>query len=330
MNVVHFERAQVGGTSIERLFEVVREALPSSLSVERAVCPEPTRGIGAVFRNGKWARGRQGSVNHVVGDVHYLVPFLRWSKTVLTVHDVRYLDDEPKWLKKFVLLVLWTWLPVTLARTVTVISPFTRDRLLCYVPWARAKVRVVPNCITALPARRPAIDAPLERPNLLHVGVTPNKNLEATVAALAGYRCRLRIVGRLSDAQRSLLDASGLEHEVHSDVSHDELLRLYERSDALLFLTRYEGFGLPILEAQAAGVPVITTDIEVTRFVGGDACVYLQVPFDGPLASALDGVMKNPERYAELQRLGFANVERFSVDRIAAEYERAYRDVLAD
>ncbi len=329
MKVVHFERAQVGGTSIERLFEIVREALPPAFEVERAVCPEPTRGIGAVLRNGAWSRGHQGDVNHVVGDVHYLVPFLSWSKTVLTVHDVRYLDEEPRWLKRFVLLVLWTWLPVTLARSVTVISPFTRDRLLHYVPWARAKVRIVPNCVTALPARRPAIDAPLDRPTLLHVGVTPNKNLEATVQALAGYPCRLRIVGRLSDSQRSLLEASGLEHEVHTDVPHDELLRLYEQSDALLFLTRYEGFGLPILEAQAAGVPVFTSDLEVARFVGGDACVYLELPPSGQrLTSALDEVLKDPAKFAEMQRLGFRNVERFSVESVAAEYERAYRDVL--
>lgn len=327
--VVHFERARTGGMSIERLFEVVRDALAPSVDVARAVCPEPSSGFGAVFRNGLWASKHQGQVNHVVGDVHYLVPFLRWSKTVLTVHDLRYLDEEPRLLKKLVLLVLWTWLPVTLARTVTVISPFTRERLLRYVPWARTKVKIVPNCVTALPRRRGPIAGPIERPTLLHLGVTPNKNLEATVQALEGYSCRLLIVGRVSEEQRALLAASSVEHQLYADVSHQEMLRIYEQVDALLFLSRYEGFGLPILEAQAAAVPVFTSDLEVTRFVGGKGCTYLALPPQGPLLkTALDGVLKDPLRFAEMQRLGEENVARFSARAVAADYERVYREVL--
>ena len=76
----------------------------------------------------------------------------------------------------------------------------------------------------------------------------------------SGLRLRLRIVGPLSDRQRSLLRSLDLDWTSAQQLSGEEMVREYRESDLLVFASTYEGFGLPIVEAQAIGLPVITSE----------------------------------------------------------------------
>jgi glycosyltransferase involved in cell wall biosynthesis len=107
-----------------------------------------------------------------------------------------------------------------------------------------------------------------------------------------------------------------------TDVSNEELRALYSNAIALLFPSRHEGFGWPILEAQACGCPVITSDRAPVSEVAGGAAILID-PED-PVAAA-EQILRERHRLAELPAAGFANLPRFSIDRAIEGYLAAYQ-----
>ena len=99
--------------------------------------------------------------------------------------------------------------------------------------------------------------------------------------------------------------------------------------DLLVFVSTYEGFGLPILEAQATGRPVITSNVLSMPEVAGDSACLVD-PFD--VSSIRKGILKviNDPAYREkLIKRGFENVKRFQPDKIAEQYADIYRGLFA-
>ncbi|MEX0691690.1 MAG: glycosyltransferase family 1 protein, partial [Gemmatimonadales bacterium] len=105
---------------------------------------------------------------------------------------------------------------------------------------------------------------------LLHVGsVTDRKNLPGVLAALAGLRARginarlCQVGGRFTPAQHRLIAQQGLGPHVHQTprATEVQLIEAYRSADVLLFPSLYEGFGLPVLEAMAVGLPVVVSNI---------------------------------------------------------------------
>ena len=137
-------------------------------------------------------------------------------------------------------------------------------------PALHAKIRVVPNCVRAefAPSPRP-FDA--HAPVFLQVGTGWNKNLERVVEALRGIDCTLAVVGPLSEAQRAQVEAAGVRFISHGRVSDEELVAVYKACDAVIFVSLFEGFGLPIVEAQATGRAGVTTDPSAKPEAAGEA-----------------------------------------------------------
>jgi glycosyltransferase involved in cell wall biosynthesis len=106
------------------------------------------------------------------------------------------------------------------------------------------------------------------------------------------------------------------------------LQQIYAGADAFLFLTRYEGFGLPIVESQALGVPVVCSDIPVLREVGGDGAVYVERTDAGAVADALFRLLAQPGERRRLTAAGIANVRRFSWADMAHRTADAYREAV--
>ena len=160
-----------------------------------------------------------------------------------------------------------------------------------------------------------ALGAPAERRKfvVLHVGLcVPRKEIPRALAALALLRARgvdaalVQIGGRFDAAQRARIAALGVERHVLQEpaVSEESLIAAYHAADALVLPSSYEGFGLPALEAMAAGLPVVTTGAGGTREVVGDAA--LLVPSGDPegLAEALHRLATDASRRADLATRG--------------------------
>jgi glycosyltransferase involved in cell wall biosynthesis len=301
----------------------VRAHLPADIRAVVGHCPRPSKGILNRIINILWAWRHQGETNHITGDVHYLTCLLRKKQTVLTIADCVSLERS-NGLKHWLLWFFWYWLPEKRCAKITVISEFTKSNLLGYLRCDPKKIEVV-HC----PAPRGFNPYPKpfnsDCPVVLQVGTDWNKNLERVAVALKGIPCRLEIVGRLKEEQRAILEANGIAYVNHVGVSDEELLSLYQSCDLVVFASTYEGFGLPIVEAQAAGRPVITSNRCSMPEVAGDAGCLV----DPERAESIrEGILKviHDQAYREdLVHKGFENVKRFAPEKISAQYAALYR-----
>ena len=114
-------------------------------------------------------------------------------------------------------------------------------------------------------------------------------------------------------------------------VKDDDLARLYSGAMALIFPSRYEGFGLPILEAMACGCPVITTREASMPEVAGDAALYMKDPDDAEgLGSMLKELSANPETRRQWAERGLAQARRFSWRKTAESTFGAFEETFCE
>jgi len=313
--------------SIEQVFELVRSHLPERFEPEVAVSSYPSKGFLGRVRSMLEARRRQGDVNHVVGDVHFLVLVLDPARTILTIHDCEFMERAPR-LKRWIYLWVWLRLPVWRSRIVVVPTEAVRDDLERYVRFDRRKVRIIADPVAPVfvPTPRPFNR---EEPVILQVGTRPNKNLERVVMALGGIRSRLVVLGPLTQEQRRLLDASHVRYEQFIDLSHEEVGRRYRDCDVVVFASTKEGFGLPIIEAQASGRPVVAGNRPpLPDVAGGAAC--LVDPFDVlSIRAGIRRLIEDADYRERLVRDGLLNVARFEARAIAHGYAAVYDEILA-
>jgi glycosyltransferase involved in cell wall biosynthesis len=164
----------------------------------------------------------------------------------------------------------------------------------------------------------------------------PHKNWDRLVRALAlvdeAVRPRLVITGaRGEDPIAPVVDETGMADwvELRGWVEDAELADLRSRARALAFPTLAEGFGLPILEAMAEGLPVIASDLPVLREVGGDAALWFD-PLDlESIADAIRTVATRPEVLPAMAAAGLEQARLFSWERVATETLEVFRTALA-
>ncbi len=105
----------------------------------------------------------------------------------------------------------------------------------------------------------------------------------------------------------------------------DSLETIYKDADLVVLLSSYEGFGLPVLEAQGAGLPVLCSDIPVLREVGGEGAVYVDRENQNAVVNALHHLISDAEYYAMISERAVANIQNFSWDEAASQTLDIYR-----
>ena len=322
---------------IEELFASVARAFPTWVQHAVATAPRDRANPGSLAANLVWASSlKDCDVIHLTGDIHYAVLGIWRCPVVLTIHDLRIIE-EARGVRRLLFWWLWFYLPCLRATRVTVISEFTKSRLLATCRVDPRKVRVIPNCVSAefvaqpkpWPASTDGHRPPLQgKVSVLLVGTTDNKNLTRVVEACSGLDVRLCILGKPTETQQTQLAEQGVEHEIHHGLSRQEVVALYQSCDLVCFVSTYEGFGMPILEAQAIGRPVLTSDLSPMREVAG-AGALLADPFD--VTSIRDGLRRilNEENLrSALIGHGFENVKKFSAEAVGMQYAETYLDVI--
>ena len=263
--------------------------------------------------------------------------------TVATVHDLAF-RRLPWTVREETRSALDGQFQRTLARASAVItvSQAVRDELLAAEPIGAGRVTAIHHGPGHLSARKGgALPAGTPERYVLHVGtIEPRKNIELLLAVWEAWAAEdraapaLLLCGRrgwksdaLHEAFARAAAAGWLRHPGYVD--DDTLAALYRRALAVVCPSRYEGFGLPLVEALAAGTPVVASDIPVFREVAGDAAVF--VPVDDPAAwkRALVDVARDASLRERLAGLGRDRAGAFdwstAAARTRAVLERAAR-----
>lgn len=267
------------------------------------------------------------------------------GKFVATIHDVKPLvlgqqRPRPSFHDRLLSLVIgdrWTRLDHVVTdsrcsqRDILRLLPLTEDRVTVVYPGVDQE-RFAPAASHEEGERA--------KPYVLCVaGDDPAKNVETLIEAFArlprGIRERYDLVlaGDVEkrDGLVDVVNRMGLVDRVRfpGPVSDDQLVRLYRQARLFVFPSRYEGFGLPVLEAMACGCPVISSNASSLPEVVGDAGVLVEPDDVEGLSREMRSLLSDEGRRDELRKRGLVRARQFSWDETARRMVEIYRTVAA-
>jgi glycosyltransferase involved in cell wall biosynthesis len=278
-----------------------------------------------IFKNIFSYSKNKSSIKHITGDIHYMA-LITGKNTVLTIHDSGS-AIKGNIIKRFYVKLFWFWLPAFLVSRITVISEFTKGELEKIIPFSKKKIRVVYNPLSPM-VQFSVNQFNAEQPKILCIGTKSNKNLERLILAVSELNCEITIVGKLTNAQQTLLNVHRINYINKFDLSFQQILELYKKSDIVSFVSTYEGFGMPIIESQAIGRPVITSNFGAMKEIAGDGACYID-PYDiDSIRNGLLTVINNKDYRDNLIQEGLSNANRFKPEIIGSKYYELYKEVL--
>jgi glycosyltransferase involved in cell wall biosynthesis len=322
-----FRKAEIEFNSIETLFSGLMRILTNNVEVTSLNCPSSRANLSGIWSNILFCISLPKEIVHITGHINYCAIFCG-NKTILTIHDIGSFKKN-SWIKSLLFSFLWFQLPIYFSKNVTVISEFTKNEILRLYPWCISKLVVIPNSVNCEFIHQPFIFNEIV-PTILLVGTKENKNLERVIIALEGLSCKLVILGRLSEIQISFLEKHYIRYINLNDLSLNEVVKVYSESDLLCFASVYEGFGLPILEAQATGRPVVTSNLGAMLEVAGESACLVD-PFDiDSIRSGVERIILDNEYREQLIEKGFQNVKKYRLETIANQYYSLYEELEND
>lgn len=327
MEIRYFHRHHACGYSIFKVFHTIECEIAKENLVRDIFMPSPYSMPWDIVRNAIYTfryRNKHG-INHISGHIHDSILGLIGCKTILTIHDLVFIDNVKNPLKRFYKWLFWLYIPIKLADKVTCISSETEKKILKHIK--TDKLQVIYNPVDPAFKYVPKVFN-REKPVILHIGTGWNKNLYRTILALRDISCHLRIIGRLDKKTIELLKETDLDYSVVADLSDSEIVNEYINCDIVNFPSEYEGFGMPIIEGQKTGRVVIASQIEPLIEISGDAVEYVVPTSVDSIKKAYLSVINNNEYRNLLIHKGLENVKRFDPVLIAKQYNDIYRQLL--
>jgi glycosyltransferase involved in cell wall biosynthesis len=250
---------------------------------------------------------------------------------VLTVQDLSF-ERDPSVMGLRDRLVFRTTVPLSARRAARLlaISELTKRDLIELYGVRDEKIVVTP--LAADPAFTPDGPSPDGEPYVLFVGaLQPRKEPATAIEALSlvDDAPRLVLVGPDKGGRAQAEETArrlGVDTELRGHVTQDELAALYRGASCLVFPSRYEGFGLPLLEAMASGTPVVATTAGALPEVAGDAAVLVE---PGNAVALAGGIERALADHGRLRAAGLKRAAQYSWADTARRTLAVYRELLA-
>jgi glycosyltransferase involved in cell wall biosynthesis len=325
--IIYVERRAFESVSIERVFDQIAADLPQD-RFETGIQKMPYgNGFLDILGNLLFFRPNPGDIYHITGHVHYIALRLPKNKTVLTVHDLVFLHRRSG-IRRFLLKKLFLDLPIRKLGFITAVSQATKDEIVKYTGCDPKKIRVIENPLIDGFDPTPLKPFDEKHPVILQIGTAANKNVPNLIKALRGLNCKLRIIGRLDAGMREELANNAVEFENIFDLDQEAMVKEYRNADIVAFCSTYEGFGLPIIEAQAMRTPVITSDLSPMKEVAGAGACLADPNDPASIQNGLIRIINEPAYRDELIQKGAENALRFNAKNAAMQYADLYELML--
>jgi glycosyltransferase involved in cell wall biosynthesis len=266
-----------------------------------------------------------------LGHFNYVVPPAYRGPSVVTVHDLSF-ESDPELMGFRDRFMFRTFVPRSARRAdrVLAVSERTKRDLVEHYGISDEKIVVTPNGVD--PIFRPNGSTPDVPPYALFVGgIQPRKDPLTAIEALALVDGDLRLVlvgdeKRGGDEVRSAIRRLGLERRVElaGYVEHEGLATLYRGAACLVFPSRYEGFGLPVLESMASGTPVVASRVGAVPEVAGAAAVLVEPGDPEALADGIRQVLDDRDRFVAA---GLERAKQFTWAETARRTLAVYREL---
>jgi glycosyltransferase involved in cell wall biosynthesis len=326
LTVTHYYREQRNtGVSIEGIFKTVKKDLEHEVVIKESFCD----GKLSRWKNTMAAAAYASEINHITGDVNFLAMGLRGRKTILTIHDFGFFENPiHSRVKHLVYRFFWFYLPLRSVNIVTVVSQFTKEKLKRYFNFPEHRIRVIPDPVKPVFQLRPKATLN-DVPRVLMLGTGKHKNLDNLIEAAKGGGFHLDIVGWPAADELERLKEYGVAYTVYNNLTDEQVMERYVACDVLFIASLYEGFGMPIIEAQAVGRPVVTSNIGAMLEVGEGSAILVDPLAPDAIRNAIMALIADRGYYDEVVAKGLKNAARFDHKVISQQYLDLYRELAA-
>ncbi len=281
--------------------------------------------------------------------VQYISPPWHQGRLIATIHDLGFLH-HPQTFSRFDVWRLRFLVGLTVRRAKRIItgSIYSQRDIINRYHLLPEKVKVIPYGVSPHffvqvepEIREKILDKyGLRRPYFLCVGrLNPRKNLMALIKAFIIFRKKTRqpfqlvIVGkedfRSQELWRWVKETGEQEIILTGFVPEEDLPAIYQTAELFIYPSIFEGFGLPVLEAMASGVPVITSRRDSLEEIAGDAALLVEPEKVEEIAEAIYFLSHHQEKREELIQRGLNQAAKFSWARAASQTLALYHEVLA-
>ncbi|GHT53486.1 mannosyltransferase [Bacteroidia bacterium] len=328
MKIIYFHRHPLNGPSITKSFVPLINKIKETEKIEEYHVPQRGASPLDILRNILFVykhRTKEG-INHITGDIHYCILGLTGCKSVLTIHDDYAMVTATKgWPDRFYKWLFWFYLPIKLAGKVVCISEATKQKTDKLVK--NKKTEILTHHTFDHFSHTPKVFNK-DRPAILQIGTSPQKNLETTLKALAGIHCQLRVVKKMSETQHQSAQSLKIDYSNVFDLSDEEIINEYQKADIVVFPSLFEGLGMIIPEAQAIGRVVITSNIPPMNRVAGEGAFFLNNPLDEQeYKTAVLKILNDASLRQKLIQAGLKNVRKYTIKEVAAKYMNLYNQI---
>lgn len=315
------------GISIQKVFNILYPHL-KLVADDIFIREVPRKGVGvfSILKNILFVSKckEKDSITHITGALHYLSYALDKNRTMTTVHDLKMLSDNRRnKLVNFLIRLLYLY-SLKRNKYLVCISNKTKKELLSFIDFSEERIFVIPDPISDNYRFTPKIFNKA-RPRILHIGTKENKNLIRTIKALSGLNIHLHIIGKLTQNQIVTLDQYNISYTNSVNISDNDLIREYTLCDIVSFVSTYEGFGMPVIEAQSIGRACLTSNIEPMITVAGTGATLVD-PFD--IQSIRSGFVKiicNDDYRHLIIEIGLENAKKYRAASVANAYFEVYK-----
>ena len=325
MKILYLYRNPAMGYSIGKVFAPIERFMKNYAEVDSCNMPSFGYSMKSLWQNIMMVRkvvtSKAYDVIHITGQEHYLIPFLPKNRLVVTIHDLGFAQHSHGILGKIKHLLFVDTLKK--ATNLTCISEKTRTEVAKICGIEEGKIKVINNGVNPNFKYYPK-DLNRNNPVILQIGLMNNKNIERSLVALRGVKCHLRIVAPNKDIDKTIFEKSGIDVSFASDLSDSEIIEEYVKCDIVNLPSLYEGFGMPIIEGQATGRVVVTSNISPMKEIAGDGAVLVNPEDTSSMHEGYIEAINNSQKY--IQR-GLENVKRFDISIIVKQYLALYQNI---